>query len=282
MSAVNECPEPRQKDGETQTAETWQVLLNRKWKKSLPFVISQSKTGWKIDETYLLFLFVSVLILITSLILIGMSIWSLIRKIPYYYLLDIKVDLPYFTLPAGVLGILTFWVAGPGPIQKQSNSSRNLLLVIFLPILSTMTLITGSVIGLMYQAKIDNTTSRLFASMTNEYLCPSLRTSFLETNVSAAYKNAWDKTQMQLECCGISGCGDWLKIGVAIPSSCCREVTQCTPKNAFSRGCLDALSRDLVSQKHLLICHAQMTMIPQIIVVLLALTIYFLERNRKK
>ncbi|XP_023021988.1 tetraspanin-6 [Leptinotarsa decemlineata] len=258
----------------THSAESWEMPWNVKWKKNNTLVVPQSESGRNVNETCFLLCFISVLCLSSSMILICLSIWSLVRKFPYFYLVDIKTDVPYFTLPAGILGIPTSYIAAS--IHNKKNIFRLLLLLIFLITLSTILLVTGAILGFMYSLKIDLSPSILVNSIENEHLNQSVHSSFLKINASISHKNAWDKTQRQLECCGVNSYLDWSKHGMQLPNSCCSNAV-CTSNNTFFKGCLDALSRDLVWHRNILKSHAYITILLQLILVVLTTLAYILK-----
>lgn len=70
------------------------------------------------------------------------------EKIQYYYLLDIRVDVPYFTIPAGVLSLPSFWIAAS--IHNNIERQQFLPLLILLMLATAALVLTGSRLGMVF------------------------------------------------------------------------------------------------------------------------------------
>ncbi|CAH1159815.1 unnamed protein product [Phaedon cochleariae] len=228
-------------------------------KKNKPLVIPQSQCGRNVNETCWLMCFISVITLASGLILIGLSIWSIIKKLPYVQLVKIRVDIPYFTLPAGILCIPGSWIAAS--IHNNKNRFQFLPLMWILTIIITALLVTGSIMGIMYEKGPNR---ELSSSLGNHDLNSSVYPSFLSYNSSWYAKNSWDSTQRRFECCGVYNQSDWSKNGLKIPCSCCGNNGTCDVSNSFPEGCLDSLSRELTWDKNIMKSHCYMMSVIQI------------------
>lgn len=67
-------------------------------------------------------------------------------------------------------------------------------------------------------------------------------------NFTEADKQAWDKVQKELQCCGVDGPKDWFNGNTGFPSSCCNDTqltqatnVQCVIYNAHKEGCFSKM-----------------------------------------
>ncbi|CAH1112835.1 unnamed protein product [Psylliodes chrysocephalus] len=248
-----------QKTGST---DSWEFPWNTVTKNNRPQIVLPNQSGRNVGEISFILCCLGVFMLSSSLVLIGISTWSLIKKSFYSYLLDIRVDIPYFSIPAALILLPGFWIAmSIHNDEKRRQFTLLLLLIIFL---SSGLLITGSTVGLMYSVKISPNVSQLYSSLTNEDLNKTISFTFLKYNTSENDKSTWDNMQLHLECCGISSYTDWEIVGLKIPLSCCHDK-ECNSTNSFSRSCLDSISRDLVWQQNILKSHCYIMIVAQIV-----------------
>ncbi|XP_056640199.1 tetraspanin-6-like [Diorhabda sublineata] len=260
----------------TSSSDSWEFPWNGKMRKNRPLTVPPSQSGRQIGEICFMLCFLAVLMLSSSLSLIGLSIWSLVIKaVNYRYLLDIKVDIPYFSLPAAFLLLPGFWIAASSHNTRKRLISTYLLLIIIT--LSSILLITGSSIGLNYTVKTENGDNQIYSSLENSDLNKSVSFSFLRYNTSEDDKYAWDRMQQRLECCGISNYHDWETVGLDIPNSCCNE-DECTAETSFGRSCLDSMSRDLVWHQNILKSQCYIMAVVQIGTGAVSLLVYFAGR----
>lgn len=198
----------------------------------------------------------SVFVFIYGVKLFGISVWSLIRKIPYYILLDVKVDITYFTIPVAVLCIPVFWIF----VSTKWGDDRFYLfyIVTTLQIISILLLIAAPNLGFTYTYIENGATKRFVSSLDKLDLNNSLLLSLSKYDTSKTIQFAWNHMQNQLDCCGVNNADDWMISGHGISSSCCQNDNFCYKNNTFSQGCLDALCRDLFWHKSILIsqCYA--------------------------
>ncbi|XP_072393566.1 uncharacterized protein [Diabrotica undecimpunctata] len=223
--------------------ESWDFPWQNKMRKKIPKVISPKEKGRHAGEVCFLMCFLRLLMLTSSLILIGISVWSIVIKTKHYrYLFDIRVDIPYFSLPAGVLLLPGFWLAS----YIHSNRKRRLyiLLLLGIIILTSILVIVGSTIGFLYSIEDANGETHVTNSFDLPDLNKSVSHSFQQFNSSKNHQKTWNNMQQRLECCGISNYHDWSSIGLDIPSSCCDNLN-CTSKAYYTSSCLDLVSRDL-------------------------------------
>ncbi|KAJ8929135.1 hypothetical protein NQ314_018203 [Rhamnusium bicolor] len=104
-----------------------------------------------------------------------------------------------------------------------TQKPRRRPLLILLLTVSAALLVTGSSIGMLYDSRIDPNTTVMISSLNIKDLNTSLQISIFQYT-NSDYKFAWNKMQMQLNCCGIGDYRDWLNVGRPIPDSCCENV----------------------------------------------------------
>lgn len=193
--------------------------------------------------------------LILGVDLIVVSLWSLMRKLPYYILLEVRVDILYFTIPVAVLCLPIFLIL----LSARRSEVRLHLIVtlIALQLLSISTLIAAPHFGFMYTYKEDDTAARFTSSLDIKDLNSSLQHSFSKYDSANAVQFAWKRMQHQLCCCGITNSDDWAVSGKVMPGSCCQNGN-CLKNKIFTQGCLASLCRDLAWQRNVLSshCHA--------------------------
>ncbi|CAH1968751.1 unnamed protein product [Acanthoscelides obtectus] len=252
------------------SADSWVLpWYMKKRKRSIVIVESQEQDKYDKAVSFIL-CFASVLLLAAGITLISLSIWSLVKKIPYQYLLDIKVDTAYFMLPAGLLLLPGFWVAAS--IHNNSPQYKFLHLLVVLLLASSSLLIIGSYFGIMYTGGANVT---LTSSLENQELREVLTVTLYEYKRKSLYKYAWDTIQYKMECCGIDNSTDW----DIIPDSCCLNY-DCNTNITYGDGCLDTLSRDLVWHKNFLVSHCYMFSVVQLAVLIIACSVYICHRKK--
>ncbi|XP_018573344.1 tetraspanin-9-like [Anoplophora glabripennis] len=205
------------------SSDSWEFPWEAKRKKR-PTIVPQSQSGRDVTFSSFLMCFVSVLLLTCGLILLGVSIWSLVRKIPYSYLIDIKVDIPYFAIPASFICFPCFWISMS--IHNNKKKYEFLHLLILLLVISIALLITGCSLGFVYHSKGNvNTTATIMMTSSNTLdLNNSLQITIRESNVNTRYAIGWEKMQAQLNCCGVMDYKDWLDMNRSISDACCSHV----------------------------------------------------------
>lgn len=227
----------------------------------------QSESGIHVDFTGFTLCFISVLLLSSGLFLICLSIWSIVRKAPYYIVLNVTADVPYFTLPAGILCCSSFWIAAS--LHNRRENYRFLHLLLVLVIISLLFIIIGISLGMMCRST-HVTTGYEMAPMNWDNFNKTLENAFANYSCNAGYRKAWNKIHSQLQCCGLRNKSDWQKP----PPSCCNYAENCYAENAYSRGCLDALKRDLLWQKSFLNAHCYIVGILEGLIVIVSGTLY--------
>ncbi|CAG9860328.1 unnamed protein product [Phyllotreta striolata] len=236
----------------TGSAESWEFPWDVKTKTNRPQTVQSNQTGRNVDEIAFILCCLGVFMLSSSIVLIGVSTWSLIKKSFYSYLLDIRVDIPYFSIPAAFILLPGFWIAIWIHNDEERRQLSHLLLSII--IISSGLIITGTSVGLLYSVRVSSNYSQLYYSLRNDDLNKTLAPKFMNYNTSEIVAKTWDRMQQNLKCCGISNSADWGVIGLGIPDSCCQEM-KCTIENSYKRSCLDSISRDLVWQQNILKSH---------------------------
>lgn len=219
-------------------------------KKRRRILVPHVNSGRHVDFIGFLLCFMSVLLLTCGLILILISIWSIVRKWPYYILFNIKVDVPYFALTAGILSCSSFWIAAS--LHNNWENYRFLCLLILLLSASLMMIITGVSMGMM-KGSIASLGSEL-SPMNWVDFNTTLEDTFKKYNVEK-YKVAWNRIQHQLHCCGLNSKHDWLFFYGVLPNSCCLIKAPCNIQKAFGESCLELIKYDLLWQRNFLVIH---------------------------
>lgn len=226
-----------------------------------------------------IFYFLSFLIFFLGADLIAVSLWSLIKKLPYYILLKVKIDITYFTFTAAALCLPLFWIF----LSAKWNEVRAYLLhsLLTLHVISISILIAAPNVGFMYTCKEGNAT-RLTSSLDRKNLNSSLQLSLLKYDSSKAIQFAWSYMQLQLTCCGIETFGDWDISGQEIPLSCYAGDSNCHKNYTFTQGCLEPLCRDLVWQKNILTSQCYIGVVVHIVCVVIAAFTYVSAKQFEK
>lgn len=197
-----------------------------------------------------IFYLLSFILFVFGVNLIAISLWSLIRKLPYYILLEVKVDIPYFTILAAVLCIPIFWIF----ISSRWTKKRGYLFhsLITLQVVSISILIAGPNVDFVHVYHENGRTARLTSSLHIQDLNKTLQLSLATYYTSKAVQFAWNNMQQQLKCCGVDKSDDWDISSRGIPSSCCPDENKCHKNTTYCQGCLGQLIRDLIWQKNIL------------------------------
>ncbi|KAJ8922825.1 hypothetical protein NQ315_007860 [Exocentrus adspersus] len=245
------------------SSDSWVFPWLTKNKENRLTTVPQSQSGRNVTLTSFMLCFESVWLLTGGLILLGVSIWSLVRKIPYSYLIDIKVDVPYFAIPASFLCFPCFWISMS--IHNKRKKYEFLHLLILLLVISMALLIAGTSLSFIYLSRIslNSTASTMITTLNAQDLNISLQITFLESETNVHYATGWEKMQSQLRCCGISSYVDWGNLKRPLPDSCCKNPS-CTERSVNQRGCLDCLSRDLTWHQNVLNSQCYMVLVVQV------------------
>lgn len=231
-----------------------------------------NESGRHVGFIEFLLCFVSVLLLSSGLILIIISLWSMIRKAPYYALLNVKVDVPYFALPAGILNCLSFWVAAS--LHNNRQNYRFLHLLIFLLALALALFITGTSLGLMSGSSKDILVNEL-TPLTWSNFNVTLVKAFSEYSSNENVKRAWDRVYRQLQCCGLNTISD----SKMVPESCCFSKSDCNSSSYHTNGCLNAIRRDLIWQSDFLNIHCYIVIILDGIIIMTTGMVYYFSKS---
>ncbi|KAL6255277.1 CD63 antigen [Pogonomyrmex barbatus] len=88
-----------------------------------------------------------------------------------------------------------------------------------------------------------------FSSVMKESLKESMK------NYTDVDRQAWDKVQKKLQCCGIDGPIDWNNSAKKFPESCCNENMQmiCSYNTAYKEGCFSKLEMRVENNATILI-----------------------------
>ncbi|XP_017779909.1 PREDICTED: uncharacterized protein LOC108565134 [Nicrophorus vespilloides] len=164
-------------------------------------------------------------------------------KLSYISILNqsLVTDPNNFNLCGGLLAIPCFWIA----FTTHDNRKNYLLLPLLIVLLSiSMTLLAvGSSITIIQRTKMSfsNCTDppTLLPSHYKSLLIDTLKAGMNEYESNYNYKISWDRVQIRLQCCGVSGYRDWK----SPPKSCYHNQT--THNGMFERGCLDGIAFEM-------------------------------------
>lgn len=247
-------------------------LLKRRRK----ILVPNSESGRQVDLAGFMLCFISVILLSSGLILMGISIWTVRRKEPYYILLNVKVDVPYFTIPAGVVSCSSFWIAAS--LHNNRENYRFIYLLISLLTISLVLIIAGVSMGMMKESVKDSLGFEL-TPVNWRNLNHTLENTLKKYHYHTSYRSAWDRIQSQLKCCGLNTPDNWKKYG-KLPNSCCDNQKMCSFEKSFSKGCLNLIQRDLLNQKHFLAVYCYFVATLEGIIVIATANIYYWNKSR--
>lgn len=261
---------------EDTSCESFEFPWNIKNRKDTSVILVESQAQEQHVTVNLVICLGAVFLFGSGVLLIGVSIWSVVKKIQYYYLLDIRVDVPYFTIPAGVLCLPSFWIAAS--IHNNIERQQFLPLLILLMLATAALVLTGSRLGMVFAKRDPQSNSTQFYSTIDDgVLNETLRFTIVQYKENPLYHFAWDKMQSQLKCCGILNYRDWFQSALDLPDACCL-MPICNATNAFKRGCLVAMSRDLVWDQNFMTGHCYMVAVIQLNFIIIAIAIYCSKR----
>lgn len=237
-------------------------------KKHRKILVPQSSSGRHVDFTGFTLCFMSVLLLSFGLLLICISIWCIVRKAAYYVLLNVKLDVPYFTLPAGILSCSSFWIAAS--LHNNREKYRFLYLLIFLLTISLILIASGVSMGMMKGSHASELTPVSWEDFNR-----TLQEAFSKYNSDKFIEAAWDKTQSQLQCCGLNSRNDYRD---RLPDSCCNQQMTCLGQNVFPNGCSRLIKKDLLCQKKFLQIHCYIVGIIEGVILIVTANAYYFNK----
>ncbi|CAG9783537.1 unnamed protein product [Diatraea saccharalis] len=169
--------------------------------------------------------------LITGIILLLCGIIVLVSYKEY----DLFITQKFYDVPAFAIAIGTIIIVSSA-LGFYAAMSQDFYFVIGYVAVSAIVLILEMTLVIIGYGLWNNVSSEIRQTMTNS------RQFYGERIEHTA---AWDNLQMGFECCGVSGRHDWRN---GVPVSCCHidygvvSPFECTQTNAYTTGCLSALS----------------------------------------
>ncbi|XP_015834461.1 tetraspanin-9 [Tribolium castaneum] len=241
------------------------------WHKNrAPPIYPNAQTGRIINTTEFLLFFAAILLLILSLGLVGVSVWSLVSKSRYIFV-DYSIELAYFALPVSLLCLLCFWIVLS--VHNDENSYKYLSLVLILLTFSTVLLVIGVYIGFTHKLHLNS--SQIDSSPVLVEFRETMKGSMNKTGI-------WDDVQRKLGCCGVDNYTDWLAVMQRIPESCCRrKAASCRDNSTSSTGCLKIITATLALQTCLFSGINCVALFIQFCAFVILTTAYFCDKCRQ-
>ncbi|XP_022186177.1 tetraspanin-9-like [Nilaparvata lugens] len=170
-------------------------------------------------------------IFVGSITVFGIGIWTLMDKSFINELLgtNLFMGAVYILIATGALVSLIAFFGCLGAIKEI----KCMLLTYFIIILIIfVVMLVGGILGYVFKEKVRYTMEQEMYSSIKFY------------NEKRNIRRAWDDTQENLQCCGVTSYADWKG---NIPDSCCREIEgkkiPCknfqTQLNIYTDGCLN-------------------------------------------
>ncbi|CAH0560768.1 unnamed protein product [Brassicogethes aeneus] len=206
-----------------------------------PLIVAQSQTGRQISPDSFFMCFLAFLQLQAGLGLLGVNIWTMIRKYPYTIMISFVIDNTYFSIPGACLCFFGFWIAVSTMNQRSSQFLS--LLIVFI-CLSTILLVTSSYVGFLFKSKLEPKNETLLSEIKKTEFISSMGQSLVQYDKIKIHKFAWDVTQKRLECCGIFNASDWIILREKIPDSCC-QMGNCTESNSYKNNCVPFVAHEI-------------------------------------
>ncbi|KAH7727692.1 Protein TSP-7 [Aphelenchoides avenae] len=162
---------------------------------------------------------------------LAMIVAGAVLQLKYTGLFDILWDArlatPVLLLAVGFICALLGFLGCCGAIRE------NYCLTLSFAVLLALLLFVEIVVAIFAYAMHDTVESGLVQQLTQ---------GMQRYNKSSGVQMAWDETQRQLECCGVSNTSDW---GHMIPDSCCVHFhpgcARMVEPSLFQEGCLGAV-----------------------------------------
>lgn len=170
-------------------------------------------------------------IFVGGLTVFGIGIWTLMDKSFINELLgtNLFMGAVYVLIVTGALVSLISFFGCLGAIKEI----KCMLVTYFLAVLIIfVVMLVGGILGYVFREKVRYSMEQEMYSTIKTY------------NEKKSVRRAWDDTQENLHCCGVTSYTDWKGL---IPDSCCREIdgkkVPCkafpSPANIYTNGCLN-------------------------------------------
>lgn len=223
-------------------------------------VVPQQETGRQVEPTSFFLCFTSLLLLVSGGLLIGISIWALVYKIPYTYILDTSlffIDSNGFPLCAGVISIPCWWIFW----TCHNNPANYVFLPLAMVILAfNLTLLSaGAGLGIVNRSKMTFDYSRNPPKLTDGYYQKLIYDSMKNSLENSNYEYALDCLQRRH------------------PTSC-SKIDGGKLDDLYEKGCLDEIAFDLSFGICLVTGFSFIGILVQILALALACYVYVAER----
>ncbi|XP_044736235.1 tetraspanin-21-like [Chrysoperla carnea] len=279
--------------------------------RNTPYVIEQYRN---VDAKDFFLCMCSLMLIVSAISLVGVSIWTLVIRIPYFYICEhfSYFGIVSFTMCAGLLCFPSSWLAW-GAHERKSGYIP--LLVVFLCV-SIIMLATGTALGTVHRSRInfdwivENSSYKSFviknltiyeesrhinihphvqAGPYRSALNSSMVNSLLYYEQRSTIKYGWDIIQQKYRCCGVNSPNDWYKVRKNIPDSCCKKFhvydasnnqsefynhINCELDNIFLDGCLDPVAYDLAHQSTVLTSMGYIVLFLELLSLLISALMY--------
>uniref|UniRef100_A0A0A9VZB5 Tetraspanin n=2 Tax=Lygus hesperus TaxID=30085 RepID=A0A0A9VZB5_LYGHE len=171
------------------------------------------------------------IIFVGGLTVFGLGIWTVMDKSFINELLgtNLYMGAVYILIVSGAIVSLIAFFGCIGAIKEIKCMLLTYALFLFIVL---VVMLVGGILGYVFREKVRHTMEVEMYSTIKQY------------NEKRSIRRAWDDTQDNLQCCGVSSYTDWRG---NIPDSCCREAngkklnckTFPTALNIYSNGCLN-------------------------------------------
>uniref|UniRef100_UPI00398F8462 leukocyte surface antigen CD53-like n=1 Tax=Pristiophorus japonicus TaxID=55135 RepID=UPI00398F8462 len=186
---------------------------------------------------YMLFVF-NLIFWICGCVIMGLGIYllavnnfgALLSSLPSLSVANILIIVGSITMVLAFLGCM-------GAIKENKCLLLSFFIVLLLILLTE---VTAAIVLFFYENQIDT------------YIEGDMKLGMkkLQSENITGIREAWDKIQIQLKCCGVINSTDW---GNVVPKSCCMETPgPCHSPNYFQKGCY-GLVRDWFESNFLII-----------------------------
>uniref|UniRef100_A0A023FAZ5 Tetraspanin n=1 Tax=Triatoma infestans TaxID=30076 RepID=A0A023FAZ5_TRIIF len=179
--------------------------------------------------------FANFIIFVGGLTVFGLGIWTVMDKSFINELLgtNLFMGAVYIIIATGAIVSLIAFFGCLGAIKEIKCMLLTYALFLFIVL---VVMLVGGILGYVFRGKVRHSMEQEMYSSIKLY------------NEKKAFRRAWDDTQDNLQCCGVTSYTDWRG---NIPDSCCRELNgkklQCktfqTSLNIYTDGCLNVTEK---------------------------------------
>lgn len=210
------------------------------------------------------FILVQLLFMALGGALIGVGVWLELEEQSLEAAIDQQEILigPYLIIAAGAAVIIVAAIGVLGALCDHKFNRFLLVLYIILVLVVFVLELVGGILAFVYRDDVQ------------EFVQDGLNATIARYNGNAtadiAITEAWDTIQDSLDCCGVLSFEDYETQGIAIPASCCPDITTGTCNNPFDTGCVDALTEFLEDNLLVVAAIGIAFLVGEIVVILMA------------